>query len=95
MSDDDKKDGVTLPDGINSTHNVGLSPLFMLRGAVILIGDTALINRALEGDLWSSISKNTRQAYRFIYFSGTLKPNDSYFRELSLSLRCLVSTNNG
>ena len=99
MSDDNDTSniGATLPDNESATYSTWLSPLFITsngRGSVTSI-DLVTLGRGNSATMAASTTKNNQQAYRMIAGSGNIWPSSANVRVWgSLSLRCLVSTNN-
>ena len=86
--------GVTLPNGVNTTYNVWLTPLFWTSSGVIL-PPSDIFGRGYITRSWTS---NAHDVWYSYYFSATdaeiaVSQRNSIIR--GLTFRCLVSTNNG
>ncbi len=102
MSDDDKNSathansGVTLPNGNGATHDAGFSPLFVTRTGHAEFEHRDISNRGVNGILWSTTEKDRGMLTYFSHFAHEdVNPSTSTYSVNALSLRCLVSTNNG
>ncbi len=101
---DDNKDGttnanvgVTLPEGLNATHNTSLSPLFLNRAGDTEIWPNTAMWHGSSGLFSSKTACAERGAYYFQYEQAKVIPSNYWNsdRVSAWSLRCLVSTNNG
>ena len=105
VSDNNKNDnwntnmGISLPNSIDATHNIGLSPLFAnLIGRAAMSGDeeSQIRWRGETGYLWSATSARISNYARFVTLDDeTIAPSNHHPYTSGFSLRCLVSTNNG
>ncbi len=89
--------GITLPGAVDATHNAGLSPLFWNRSGDLMIWQVKPNGRGLIHYSWSPI---VGWRADFAYFVGVgsnidVSASSSDVASFGMSLRCLVSTNNG
>ena len=89
--------GITLPDNNDATYNSGLSPIFIFRPGGSWLNDRIIGGRGLGIGFWSMNARWSTQAYHSgIKGDAMFYPSDRNSRaDYALSLRCLVSTNNG
>ena len=110
MSDENKDSdwnanaGISLPLMSNATHNPNLSPLFYNKSGSSEIWAGASLSKSLggrgaDGYYWSSIVMHTSAHPNYnkhLYVSfWTVRPSARNADFYVMSLRCLVSTNNG
>ena len=89
--------GVTLPDGKNASYNSKLSPLFANNnGRNNPSGGGAMIYRGSSSYYWTGTASPRNGSYLLQLDLDQILPlhNWSNNRLYTLSLRCLVSTNN-
>ena len=82
--------GITLPDGQDAIYNAGLTPLFYTRNGYIQAEDIELIGQGEAGFAWSGTL-----SFHLSVSELDIRPSHSNPNFLIISLRCLVSTNNG
>ncbi len=102
MSDDNinnvhANEGITLPNNINATHDVSLTPLYINRsgrGNAPATSEYASTYRGMSYYGWSRFIRSLTQVYRAGSSSSVMSPSAYSTPVIPLSLRCLVSTNN-
>ena len=102
MSDDDRdgswtaNSGITLPDGEEATYNVGLSPFFFSRAGSNGY-ERMFYGRGRSTSIFASNigTKGSRYSLDAQLIAIWPSRNDGGASIYALSLRCLVSTNNG
>ena len=99
MSDDEAttaynaNEGITLPGEQNATNNTGFSPLFITRSSHIYPWSQNTSFRGQDGHYWSNSFRSGWSSY-FLRTRDAVYPNYTDSGAISLSHRCLVSTNN-
>ena len=87
--------GRTLPDGASATYNIGISPLFLGRSGN-KSGSEVIGGRARDANLYAGGLSSTGGTQVLSVYEQYVWPSRSDgMRMYALSLRCLVSTNNG